>query len=211
MTATQALIVVVGFWVLTGVVSAVVMRRHGHHLFAWGALGVAFGPLVIPLAVSSLRSDAMGVRSIAAGEPGAGPVDVLMGLDGSPESDAAMWAALELFAGRIGRIALAAVIDFDTFDSAVAWPEQDDALAELERRASEISNRGGPRPETVLLSGVPAEALQRFARERGFDVLVVGRRGRGASRAFLGSVATRLARESLVPVLLVGPQQSMAA
>jgi nucleotide-binding universal stress UspA family protein len=59
------------------------------------------------------------------------------------------------------------------------------------------------RPQTVLLGGVPAEALQRYALEHD-DVLVARRRGHGGSRALLGTLASRLARESRLPVLLAG-------
>ncbi|MEX1009302.1 MAG: universal stress protein [Acidimicrobiia bacterium] len=61
------------------------------------------------------------------------------------------------------------------------------------------------------MGGVPAEALQRYALEHEFDVLIAGRRGHGASRALLGSVASRLARESRLPVLLAGPALPEAA
>ncbi len=202
MSATQALFIVMAVWAVIGLVAAVVMRRRGHHLFAWGAVGVLLGPLVIPLAISSVRSDAPSEAVIEAGEPGIGPVDVLIAVDGSPEAKGAMYSAVELFAERLGRVALATVLDFDRFGSTVRWDEREEALRELESDSAEVSRRCERRPETVLLGGVPAEALQRFAHEHGFDVLVAGRRGHGASRALLGSVASQLARESRVPVLL---------
>lgn len=133
-------------WALIGLVAAVVMRRRGHHLFAWGALGALLGPLVIPLAISSVRSDAPSERVIEAGDRGAGPIDVLIAVDGSPEATAAMYSAVELFAERLGRVALAAVLDYDTFGSTVRWDERDEALRELERDGVEISRRCGRRP-----------------------------------------------------------------
>ena len=100
MSATQVLVVlaVLAVWVLIGLVTAVVMRRRGHHLFAWGALRVLMGPLVIPLAISSVRSDAPSEAVIEPGDPGIGPIDVLIAVDGSPEATAAMYSAVELFA-----------------------------------------------------------------------------------------------------------------
>jgi nucleotide-binding universal stress UspA family protein len=211
MSATRALFVVLAVWLLIGVVAAVVMRRRGHHLFGWGALGVLLGPLVIPLALSSVRSELPAERVIEAGDRGGGPIDVLIAVDGSPEAAAAMYVAVELFAGRLGNVALAVVPDYETFGSTVRWDERDEVLRELERDAVEISRRSGRRPEAVLLAGVPAEALQRYALEHEFNVVVAGRRGHGASGALLGSVASRLARESRLPVLLAGPASPEAA
>jgi len=52
------------------------------------------------------------------------------------------------------------------------------------------------------VSGSPADALGRLAEEGGYDLLAIGARGRGASKALLGSVATRLARGTGVPVFI---------
>jgi nucleotide-binding universal stress UspA family protein len=58
-------------------------------------------------------------------------------------------------------------------------------------------------PGTVLLVGQPAAALMKHAAEEGYELLVVGRRGHGASKALLGSTAMRLAHAAGVPVLVV--------
>ena len=50
----------------------------------------------------------------------------------------------------------------------------------------------------------PIRALLAKATEEGFDLIVVGTRGRGLSRAVLGSVATELSSHSKLPVLLAG-------
>jgi nucleotide-binding universal stress UspA family protein len=210
MAGTRVLAVFVGVWVSVGLGCAFVMWRRGHHLLVWSALGIVFGPLVIPLAVESARDERRVSPVVEAGSHGAGSVDVLIGVDGSAEARAAMCWALELFAGRLGRIALAAVLDYDTFGSSVRWNERDEAARELERDASEIARRGAPRPATVLLAGSPAEALRSYAAGAAFDLIVVGRHGHGASRALLGSVASRLARESSLPVLLAGPRAPRA-
>jgi nucleotide-binding universal stress UspA family protein len=80
-------------------------------------------------------------------------------------------------------------------------------LAEESGRAKDdlvrTANATGLRPETVLLSGRPADVLRKHAVEDGYEVIVVGRRGHGASRVLLGSVASELARGGDVPVLIV--------
>jgi len=43
----------------------------------------------------------------------------------------------------------------------------------------------------------------RFAASEDYEVVAVGHRGRGASKSLLGSVASQLAKETEVPVLIV--------
>lgn len=61
-----------------------------------------------------------------------------------------------------------------------------------------------PVPSTLNLHGPVAETLADTALHGGFDLLVVGTKGRGAvSRVLLGSVADRLVHICQVPVLVV--------
>jgi nucleotide-binding universal stress UspA family protein len=53
----------------------------------------------------------------------------------------------------------------------------------------------------IILSGRPADALTEHALRDGYQLLVVGRRGRGASKAILGSTAAQLA-SAPIPVLV---------
>jgi nucleotide-binding universal stress UspA family protein len=57
--------------------------------------------------------------------------------------------------------------------------------------------------------GDPAEAILRVAEDQAADLVVVGSRGLSTvARFFLGSVAERVARHALSPVLLVRPQHT---
>ena len=147
--------------------------------------------------------------------PGGGPVDILVGIDGSPESAAATTAALELLGGRVGRLTLVAVTDLD--DSYAGREERLRLQGELERQAESVRDwlweRDGPVhaeptvvPELKLMAGRPATVLDTIAAEDGYDLLVVGARGAGLSKVLLGSVASRLAARASVPVLVVGDQ-----
>jgi nucleotide-binding universal stress UspA family protein len=200
-------------FVCIGFVLAVVMGRLGHSPFAWGLLGLLLGPIALLLALVAARDERTPSQLVASGVAGRGPVDVLVGIDGSPESAAATTAALELLGGRVGRLTLVAVTDLD--DSYAGREERVRLQGELERQAEAVRawlrQRDGPVqarqtvvPELKLMAGRPATTLDTIAAEDGYDLLVVGARGAGLSSVLLGSVASRLAARASVPVLVVG-------
>jgi nucleotide-binding universal stress UspA family protein len=200
---TELAAVIAILWLVIGLVMAVAMGRRGHNAFGWFVIGALLGPISIPLAVSSVaRGPRRAPRTLSPGEAGKGPVSVLVGIDGSPESSAAVTKVVELFGDRLERITLAAVVDIEAADRGTGEGRRA-AEAALESSAG----MAGLRPGTVVLSGRPSEELERHAREGDFDLLVVGRRGRGMTKALLGSVASDLAKRAGVPVLLV-PQDS---
>ena len=152
---------------------------------------------------------------MASGDPGSGPVDVLVGIDGSPESAAATTAALELLGDRVGRLTLVAVTEVD--DSTAGREERARLREELERQSEAVrawlqerdatgQAKQKVTPELQLMSGPPARTLDTIAAEDGYGLLVVGARGAGMSSVLLGSVATKLAARASVPVLIIGDQ-----
>lgn len=187
-------------WVGIGLVVSFVMGRRGHSPFGWWFLGAVFGPLVIVLAIDAALRHRMASEPLGeGGMPGEGPVDVLVGIDGSPQSLAALSSVCRLLGPRLGRLTLAAVVSFEAAERSGA--ERDEAVDALGRAARSVTICG---PDTVVLSGPPARALVEHARERRYDLLAVGSRGRGASKAVLGSVSAQLVRQSRVPVLVAG-------
>jgi nucleotide-binding universal stress UspA family protein len=201
-------------FVCIGLVLAIVMGRLGHSSFTWGLLGLVLGPIALLLALSSVRNGRPSwSRLLAGGDPGSGPVDVLIGIDGSRESAAAASTALHLLGDRMGRLALVSVTAID--DSPAGREEQARLQAELERQAQALqaaqrgrrqSGQAGQTviPALMLRSGQPAAVLDEMAVEDGYGLVVVGARGAGLSTVLLGSVATRLAAQASVPVLVVG-------
>jgi nucleotide-binding universal stress UspA family protein len=193
-------IIVVLVWALLGVSMAVVMGRRGHQPFMWLVLGIVLGPLVLPLAASAIRHDEPGLfERLSLGRAGTGSVDVLVGIDGSVEAEQALRKGVGLFGWRLGRLTLAAVLDYDVAAGTFLAEDSQKAQRDLVRTAKAAS----PRPETVVLSGRPAEALRKYEVEQAYDVIVLGRKGHGANRVLLGSVASELARGDEVPVLIV--------
>lgn len=205
MSASAFLLGVFLTWAAIGVVSAVAMGRRGHAPFSWLVFGTVLGPLVIPLALSR-RREASKLGRTATPAARRGPVDVLVGIDGSPESIAAARVVGSLLSDRIGRLTLATVVDYDTALAGEGGAAQRAVRTELERVAELVSGSLPRHVETVVLTGRPAAALSEQAADGRFDVLAVGARGRGASKLLMGSVATRLSRGASTPLLIVSDQ-----
>jgi nucleotide-binding universal stress UspA family protein len=201
MTARDLILVAMA-WAVIGVVVAFLMRRRGHDLFVWLVLGVALGPLVVPLAIERARyHSATEHRSAEAPTPQHRGFDIIAGVDGSEDSVNAIGSALALFGGRISSVTLATVVDFDARDSVTGHEVQEDARQMLDEVAGKIAYDP---VDTIVLFGRADQALAEFARTSGMELVVIGARGHGASETLFGSVASRLVRGCVLPVY-VGP------
>jgi nucleotide-binding universal stress UspA family protein len=187
-------------WLGIGLVLSIVMGRRGHDGFGWLVSGTIMGPLAIALAIDAKRHDerlrpaSLPLRLRNAAHQG--PIDVLVGYDGSAESAAAVDEVVALLGPRLGRLTVATVVSYGD-------------IPELERlarhRLEQLARRRNPRARKFeILHGRPSVALARRAAEDGYDLIAVGTRGAGISKAIFGSAATELARDSKVLVLVVG-------
>jgi nucleotide-binding universal stress UspA family protein len=200
MSFTVTALIVLGVWMLIAVLTSFGMARRGHSAFSWALMGGVFGPLVIPLIIEAIGEERdRAPRVLHAGIHAAGMLSVLVGVDGSEESVAAVNVAVRLFGPRLERITLAMVIPYEAADGTPS-DVRDEAAAEVERLAGSLRAFD---PDTLLLAGRPAEALVEAAVAGGYHALVIGSRGRGAAKALLGSVAGRLAGNAPLPVLIV--------
>ena len=191
-------------WLTVGVVLSVVMGRRGHFGRGWGVLGAMLGPFAVVAAVATVRNERDAQPAlIAVGASQGGPVDVLVGIDGSPECGLAVEGVVSMLGSQLGRLTLATVVPFDD-----VTPHTTEVLRELSRR-SRLS--GVPSVGQEVLHGQPARALSAFASAYGYDLLVVGTRGKGLSKTVTGSTADALAAGCPVPVLMVGERAGVLA
>ena len=175
-TANEVLLIWVAVALTIGITLAVLMGRRGHSAFEWFLIGVIFGPIALLLAWGRIGSEPASLnREIvdAVPGPGTGPVDVLVGIDGSTESETALRTAVEILRRRLGRLTIAGVTDFD-YGSSQAQADTKRALEGLRAMAASAS---APAPGIIILSGRPADALSEFALRDGYQLLVVGRLG----------------------------------
>jgi nucleotide-binding universal stress UspA family protein len=146
------------------------------------------------------------------------PGRVLVGIDGSEGSRAALAAAVDEAVRR--GVEVEAVItyveaDYWTDLTTLAIPAGEQIRADLEARAAHLvrkvlADRGSgvvPAVRTEVVEGRAGEVL--VERAGSADLLVVGSRGRGTFRGLLlGSVALHCAMHAPCPVLVVHPQRS---
>ena len=135
----------------------------------------------------------------------------LVGIDGSPESNAAARKAMELAKAMDARLVLAHVSHHESKAAAsyaVAVSEGDmleqDYAPALLSQAERDCRAAGVEAGTSGGQGPVAETLSGIADREKAEMVIVGHRGRGAvARVVLGSVAERLLQISHCPVLVV--------
>lgn len=193
----------VGAWVATGLLTAWWMARRGHRRPWWLFMGAVLGPALAAAAGERVQRHPERLSRMETGARGPGELRVLVGVDGSDESQAALDLAVELLGPYADSLVAAEVVGYDAAED--GW---DPSIVAAKSRLSTAAEQSGGRvTECDVLSGPPAQALMSYATEQDIDLIVVGTHGRGLSRRLLGNVAQELLRQSTVPVLVAGPHQ----
>ena len=134
---------------------------------------------------------------------------ILCAVDGSLASIHAAKKALQLAAPFGARVTLIHVTPPTILPGDVPMaPVPELRESELARGAAVLAevvkNLGNPAVETKNALGPPAEIVSDLAVDQGFDLVVVGNKGRNAvTRVLLGSTADRLVHICTKPVLVV--------
>lgn len=202
------LAVFLALWIVIGLSAALLfLGRRGYRDARWYLLGAALGPLFVPIAMERGQRTSSVVERVCgnrpAGEtPKLGGLTVLVGVDGSPESDRAVREAARLFGHADTRVVLTTVVDPDVeeFGDRAAQRRAHDLLAD---RASWLPP--DVRPVLEVAAGQPDRVLLEIAASEQADAIFVGRRGHGVSHRLLGSVAESVTDHATMPVLLASP------
>jgi nucleotide-binding universal stress UspA family protein len=151
---------------------------------------------------------------------------ILVPLDGSELSEAALAPAAELRAKFNARLILLRVVEpashhlvqtpgvFESPAAAVANVELIQKMTEAEKdeahtylNALHQKLGGDARIEPLLIEGEPADAIAEMAEKQGAGLIVMSSRGRGGlGRLVFGSVADAIVHNSPIPVLLIRPE-----
>lgn len=200
MTRVPVWLIVVVIWIGIGLATALWMARRGHRDPSWLFMAVAFGPVLAAAASERVQRRPQVLGRISSGRRGPGNLRVLVGVDGSGESQAALDLAVDLLGPCADTVVVAEVVDYDSAET--DWRGR---VVEAKQRLSAVADRvGGSAMTCEVLAGPPAQALARFARDQDIDVVVVGRHGRGLSKLLLGNVVQELVRDAEVSVLVAG-------
>jgi nucleotide-binding universal stress UspA family protein len=133
---------------------------------------------------------------------------IVVGVDGSACSDAAVERAIELAAGLGDALVVAYAVEPPFRSVGDEWRESQKALEELGGavvdRAVARATEAGVEVEAALVPKRPAEALLAIAAERDARMIVVGTASeRPLTGLILGSMPHKLVHRSSTPVLVV--------
>ncbi len=180
----------------------VVMNTH-----ARGPLGRFFQG---SMADQVVRQSAVPVLVVHAGTPAPGPIPepvvarVLIALDGSALAEQVLAPATELARLLEARCVLVRVIESGAGSQSPAGSEEADALANLNRVADRLRERGPAVEVHILSARSAAEGI--LGQARSGDVIALTTHGSsGLRRLVAGSVADKVIRESHCPVLVYRP------
>jgi nucleotide-binding universal stress UspA family protein len=146
--------------------------------------------------------------------------NILVAVDGSPDSDQALTQAIDLAESEHSRLTLFSAVTMPPASAyfgaggAVAAQLASDAKTETQKILQTAAQRVPDRVSlsTVLSSEPVRHALIHQIKEEDHDLVVMGSRGRGAMRSvLLGSVSHYVLHHSPIPVLIVhaDPEQAL--
>jgi len=141
---------------------------------------------------------------------------ILLPLDGSPNSECILAHVKEIASGcKVPEVVALFVVEpiraSQTFDIPEGYLEEarNKNLAQAEDYVSGIADnlkKNGISATAEVIQGKAADSILDYARDNEVDLILISTHGRsGVSRWALGSVADRVIRQSLVPVLSVAP------
>ena len=161
--------VVLGAWIISGLVVARYLARRGHEAGPVTVLGVITGPLLFGVARANLIPREKSTRPIVLteGASSGGVQDVLIAIgDGAPFED--VIAPVRALGPRLRRLTLVHCVTFE-----LAWDDDDDACRARDEAAGVLSHAAlhlpGVQPRLVILPGATATAVDAYARVEGID------------------------------------------
>jgi nucleotide-binding universal stress UspA family protein len=140
---------------------------------------------------------------------------LLMATDFSETSQRALAGAMALAAQNHAHLSVVHILHTDwRYEILDNPPEIDLERIDAQRRLEAVTREmgSGPAPDSVIIRHGPVpQKVIALAEETGVDLLVIGTRGRaGLTKLALGSVAEELLRIAPCPVIIFGPNATIA-
>jgi nucleotide-binding universal stress UspA family protein len=140
--------------------------------------------------------------------------DIVVGLDGSPRTEAVLRAALELAGATDARLVVVHVVQLPPELPASLWgANPEEMIGQVLRGARRQVDgwlRGVPARrlhDVIVELGVPWRQLCEIATARDASAIVVGAHGHGALERIVGTTASRVVNHADRPVLVVRPKE----
>jgi nucleotide-binding universal stress UspA family protein len=150
------------------------------------------------------------------------PTTLLVPVDFSATSEAALTLAVELAKPLHARLVVMHAYDVPVYGYPGTFLTSPDIVSSIRDAAQGALDamvarfeKHDLKLETVLRQGSPSQETNAVAHELGADMIVIGTHGRsGFARLLLGSVAEKIVRSAVIPVLTVrdtAPTSAVAA
>lgn len=145
---------------------------------------------------------------------------ILAPLDGSEFSECSLEHVRAVATGcQVPEVVLLRVVEpiRQTYELGEDWRRDAEGKGQAEAKdylakVADDLKKGGVAAETAVVLGQPAEAILDYAKQNQVELIIMSTHGRsGVSRWAFGSVADRVLRHSVAPVLIVAPAPCRAS
>lgn len=139
------------------------------------------------------------------------PSNILVPVDGSANAKRALEKAVAMAKDSSSPITAIYVMERPPTVYVQSQKVLDDALAKHKKEADAVLDEcealaasQGIKIEAVVAQGEPAGTIVGYAEKGGFDMIIMGSRGRGKmTEAVLGSVSSKVLKDAKCPVVIV--------
>jgi nucleotide-binding universal stress UspA family protein len=133
---------------------------------------------------------------------------VIVGYDGSPESERAPETALAMAPALNSKVLVLSVACPNEPETSAQWraglQEARERYEKGQEHIRERAQKNGLQVETAFAVGRPAQQITHRAEEDHADLIVIGQRGgSGVHKIFLGSVSQQILQHAHCPVMVV--------
>lgn len=195
-----------GIVIVSMVIAIYLAVRWGREPFGWALLTAVLGPIAIVGLVGTRQSDVLKPEAFermnGGGRPGAS--SIVAPVDGSEAAERVARYIAQMHADR-SDVVLLAVLPHESRTRTTPQQESEHAavLESMTRKARAILDEAGVRHRVTVGYGSAGAEIVRFAGEENADLIVIGRRGSGLSKALLGSVSDHVVKNATRPVVVV--------
>jgi nucleotide-binding universal stress UspA family protein len=181
--------------------------RWGRDPFGWALLAAVLGPIALVALVGTRQSATAHPPAFdrSRGQKPAGArSSIIAAVDGSPSSERVARYIANSHPQATDVLLLAVLpAEMKPQGSAQQQRDHDAAVSRATDGASKVLRDAGVPSRVVVGYGNPGEEIVRLAADERADVVVVGRRGAGLTKALLGSVSDSVVKHAKTPVAVI--------